>query len=66
MEKNIDFTTQLYREILHYATDANYNFSMKALEELAYKAGYSKDELTQLIKNIYESLPVAFSFPQEK
>jgi len=66
MEKNIDFTTQLYREILHYATDADYNLSMKALEELAYKAGYSKDELVQLIKNIYESLPVAFSFPQEK
>ena len=66
MEKNIDFTTQLYREILHYATDADYNLSMKALEELAYKAGYSKDELAQLIKNIYESLPVAFSFPQEK
>ena len=66
MEKNIDFTTQLYREILHYATDADYNLSMKALEELAYKAGYSKDELAQLIKNIYESLPVTFSFPQEK
>ena len=66
MEKNIDFTTQLYREILHYATDADYNLSMKALEELAYKAGYSKDELAQLIKNIYESLPIAFSFPQEK
>lgn len=66
MEKNINFTTQLYREILHYATDADYNLSMKALEELAYKAGYSKDELAQLIKNIYESLPVAFSFPQEK
>lgn len=66
MEKNIDFTTQLYREILHYATDANYNLSMKALEELAYKAGYTKQELIELIQNIYESLPVAFSFPQEK
>ena len=66
MEKNIDFTTQLYREILHYATDADYNLSMKALEELAYKAGYTKQELVELIQSIYESLPIAFSFPQEK
>ena len=65
MEKNIMFTEQLYRIIFQYATDADYNIDMRSLEELAYKAGYDKEELMQLIKDIYESLPVAYSYPQD-
>ena len=62
MEKNIKYVEELYREILYYATNTNYNINPDELEELAYKAGYTKQELIQLIKDIYESLPIAFPY----
>ena len=59
-----EVVTKLYQEIFHYAIDADYNISMKELKALAAQAGYDEQQLIQIIKDIYENLPVAYSFPQ--
>ena len=66
MEKNIDFKTQLYHMILNYATDIHADINMKELKELGRKAGYTERELGELITEIYNSIPVSYSMPQEK
>lgn len=59
-----EYEKLLIQKIIHYATDINYNPELSELQDLAYKAGYNDDGLRQIIKQVYDNLPIGFSIPQ--
>ena len=61
-----NYLEALYYKIYMYATTADYDVTFEELEELAYKGGYTKQQLYDLIKDIYDALPFAWPLPKEE
>ena len=64
MDWKLEYQTWLTREIRQYAMHPDYQVDIERLNDLAYKAGVSEEQVGRDIKYLLDYMPLQWAYPQ--